>query len=77
MVNNSLEFPEGWGDYHCFPKMENPKGWGVLHVYEIPSVVGVWIFSGTTQYTIKIGQLCKLPEAVSQFFFTSNMKVNL
>ena len=28
--------------------MENPKGWGVL--YEIPSVVGVWIFSGTTHF---------------------------
>ena len=27
-------------------KMENPGGWGVLS--EIPSVVGVWIFSGTT-----------------------------
>ena len=47
MVENSLEIPEGWGGYHCYPKMENPKGWGVL--YEIPSVVGVWIFSGTTQ----------------------------
>ena len=48
MVENSLEIPEGWGGYHCYPKMENPKGWGVL--YEIPSVVGVWIFSGITHF---------------------------
>ena len=26
--------------------MENPRGWGFL--CEIPSVVGIWIFSGTT-----------------------------
>ena len=30
-------------------KMENPKGWGVL--YEIPSLVGVWIFSETTHFS--------------------------
>ena len=29
--------------------MENPGGWVLC---EIPSVVGVWIFSGTTQYII-------------------------
>ena len=28
--------------------MENPKGWGGGVLFEIPSVVGVWIFSGTT-----------------------------
>ena len=28
-------------------QMENPKGWGIL--FQIPSVVGVWIFSGNTQ----------------------------
>ena len=44
------ELPEGWGGgggvVHQFPaKMENP-GRGVLS--EIPPVVGVWIFSGTT-----------------------------
>ena len=50
MVENSLEIPEGWGGYHCYPKMENPKGWGVL--YEIPSVVGVWIFSGNTHFKV-------------------------
>ena len=54
-------FPEGLGGLchtcgnsegvggHQFPaKMENPGRWGVLS--EIPSVVGVWIFSGTTQF---------------------------
>ena len=30
-------------------KIENPKGWGVL--YEIPSLVGVWIFSETTHFS--------------------------
>ena len=38
----------GGGGYRVLAKMENPKGWGVL--YEIPCVVGVWIFSVTTQY---------------------------
>ena len=28
VVENYLEIPEGWGGYHCYPKMENPKGWG-------------------------------------------------
>ena len=54
-------FQRGWGGLcqtcgnsegvggHRFPaKMENPGRWGVLS--EIPSVVGVWIFSGTTHY---------------------------
>ena len=36
----------GEGGYCVLAKMENPKGWGVL--YDIPSVVGVWIFSGAT-----------------------------
>ena len=33
------------GNFHCYSKMENLKGWRDL--YEIPSVVGVWIPSGT------------------------------
>ena len=37
----------GEGVDHFFFKMENPGRWGVLS--ELPSVVGVWIFSGTTQ----------------------------
>ena len=46
-----VEITEGWGGGggNQFPaKMENPGGWGVLS--EIPSVVGVWMFSGTTHY---------------------------
>jgi len=42
------EILEGWGGHQFPAKMENPGRWGVLS--EIPSVVGVWIFSGTTQF---------------------------
>ena len=42
-----VEIPEGWGGHQFHAKMENPGGWGVVR--EIPSVVGVWMFSGTTQ----------------------------
>ena len=37
----------GRGGLFSFTKMEIPERWGVLA--RIPSVVGVWIFSGTTQ----------------------------
>ena len=47
MVENSLEIPEGWGATTATPKWKIRRGGGVL--YEIPSVVGVWIFSGITQ----------------------------
>ena len=41
-----VEIPEGWGGYFTGQKMEIPgRGEGLR---EIPSVVGVWIFSGTT-----------------------------
>ena len=40
----------GMGGYSLLQKTENPGKRGVLS--EIPSVVGVWIFSGTTQYVI-------------------------
>ena len=36
----------GEGGLFSFTKMEIPERWGVLA--GIPSVVGVWIFSGTT-----------------------------
>ena len=36
----------GWGVFVTL--VEIPEGWGILS--EIPSVVGVWIFSGTTHY---------------------------
>ena len=42
-----VEIPEGWGGYFSGQKMEILGGGGGLR--EIPSVVGVWIFSGTTQ----------------------------
>ena len=37
---------DGGGGYSLLQKTENPGKRGVLS--EIPSVVGVWIFSGTT-----------------------------
>ena len=47
-----MEIPEGRGGYHFFEKMENPGRWGGGGVLsELPSMVGVWIFSGTTHYT--------------------------
>ena len=42
-----VEILEGWGGYFCVQKMEIPGRRGDLR--EIPSMVGVWIFSGTTQ----------------------------
>ena len=50
MVENSLEIPEGWGATTATPKWKIRRGGGVL--YEIPSVVGVWIFSGTTRLAV-------------------------
>ena len=44
------EFPKGWGGGGV---KKIPKKWKILGgggvLCEIPSVVGVWIFSGTTQ----------------------------
>ena len=48
-----VEIPEGWvRGYFSGQKMEIPGRRGGLH--EIPSVVRVWIFSGTTQFTVYI-----------------------
>ena len=44
-----VEIPEGWGAISSLQKWKIQWGGGVLS--EIPSVVGVWIFSGTTQLT--------------------------
>ena len=41
-----VEIPERWGGYFTGQKMEILGGRGGLR--EIPSMVGVWIFSGTT-----------------------------
>ena len=40
------EFPKGWGVKKIPQKWKILGGGGVL--CEIPSVVGIWIFSGTT-----------------------------
>ena len=45
-----VEIPEWWGGYFTGQKMEIPGRRGGLR--EIPSVVGVWIFSGTTHYLV-------------------------
>ena len=50
-----MENPEGWGGYSLLQKTENPGRRGVLS--KIPSVVGVWIFSGTTHYFFYLGLL--------------------
>ena len=42
------EFPKGWGVKKIPRKWKILGGGGVLS--EIPSVVGVWIFSGTTHF---------------------------
>ena len=44
-----VEIPKGWGVISSLQKWKIQGGGGVLS--EIPSVVGVWIFSGTTQCT--------------------------
>ena len=59
-VPKKVNFPEGMGVFIIF--VENPEGRGVTVflkkwkirggggiLSELPSVVGVWIFSGTTQ----------------------------
>ena len=43
-----VEIPEGWEGYYSGQKLEIPGRRGGLR--EIPSVVGVWIFSGTTHF---------------------------
>ena len=45
-VSKALFFEGKYGT-----KMEFPEGWGVQT--KKPSVGGVWIFSGTTQYKIR------------------------
>ena len=49
-VQNSSGNSEGVGGYFSGQKMEIPGRRGGLR--EIPSVVGVWIFSGTTQFIL-------------------------
>ena len=44
-----VEIPEGWGVYFSGKKWKFRGGGGDLKIPEIPSMVGVWIFSGTIQ----------------------------
>ena len=44
-----LEIPGGRGDHQRPPGTENPGRWGGGVQIKESSVVGVWIFSGTTQ----------------------------
>ena len=46
-----VETPEGWGGgYFSGQKLEIPGRRGGGGLREISSLVGVWIFSGTTHY---------------------------
>ena len=53
MVDIFLEFPGGRGVTASSLKWKIRRGGGVL--YKIPSVVGVWIFSGTTHSPFLFG----------------------
>ena len=48
MLDNFWNFQRGGGVTASSLKWKIRRGGGVL--YDIPSVVGVWIFSGTTQF---------------------------
>ena len=48
-VQNSNGNSEGVGGYFSGQNIEIPRRGGGGGLREIPSVVGVWIFSGTTQ----------------------------
>lgn len=68
--NIPIEIPEGWGVniFLCKWKIQRGGGW---FIFEIPSVVGVWIFSGTTQYWGSNFQ--KFWKHVKNFFFFNNI----
>ena len=50
MFDNFWNFQGGGGVTASSLKSKIRRGGGVL--YDIPSVVGVWIFSGTTQFNV-------------------------
>ena len=60
-----VEIPRGWGVISSLQKWKIQGGGGVLS--EIPSVVGVWILSGTTQEGILL--LLVVVVVVVFFFF--------
>ena len=49
-----VEIPEGWEGYFSGQKFEIPGRRGGGGLREIPSVVGVWIFSGTTHWKFQV-----------------------
>ena len=51
-----MEIPKGLGGYFSGQNMEIPRKGGGGGLREIPSVVGVWIFSGTTQWMLIISK---------------------
>ena len=75
MVDIFWNFQGGWGGgvYCILTKMENPKGVGGV-LYEIPSVVGVWIFS-VRNYTIQFRS--KISKLRIRIPYASNMRVRM
>ena len=77
-----VEIPEGWGGYFSGQKLEIP-GRSPGGLREIPSVVGVWIFSGTTHLelicTSEFFKKLKLHEPLQrvQFCFLKNSQVQI
>ena len=51
-----MENPGGEGSNVKPSEMENPRGWGVKLEKNPPWGGGGWIFSGTTQFTKRIGE---------------------
>ena len=64
MFDNFWNFQGGGGVTASFLKWKIRRGGGVL--YDIPSVVGVWIFSGTTQ-------LALMQTALGLYFFCQDL----
>ena len=66
-----MEIPEGWGaSVPCKNgKSREVGGGGVLS--EIPPMVGVWIFSGTTHYRVMLAFLPRFTFHISD----DNLKV--
>ena len=74
-----LEIPGGGGVIKDPPGTENPGGWGGGVQIKVSSVVGVWIFSGTTQcglatsFTIACNVTCNSADTAT--LATSNLGV--
>ena len=68
-----MEIPEGVGGRKYPTKMANPERWvgGGAVLSEIPSVVGVWIFPGTTHCRVMLAFLPRFTFHISD----DNLKV--